>query len=68
MRTDGDAKPRRKSEMEWSQKKSTLKQTYYRSSLLLIVIPLILVFVGAEVTIGYYYFRIKNSEIINPFD
>ena len=54
--------------MEWSQKKSTLKQTYYRSSLLLIVIPLILVFVGAEVTIGYYYFRIKNSEIINPFD
>lgn len=46
--------------MEWSQKKSTLKQTYYRSFLLLIVIPLVLVFVGAEVTIGYI---IRSSAI-----
>lgn len=46
--------------MKWNQKKSTLKQTYYRSFLLLIVIPLVLVFVGAEVTIGYI---IRSSAI-----
>lgn len=34
-------------------KKSTLMGTYYRSFLLLVVIPLVLVFVGAEVVIGY---------------
>lgn len=40
--------------------KSTLKQTYYRSFLLLVVIPLVLVFVGAEVLIGYI---VRNSAI-----
>ena len=39
--------------MEHEREKSTLKQTYYRSFLLLVVIPLVLVFVGAEVAIGY---------------
>lgn len=35
------------------RKSATLKQTYYRSFLLLIVIPLVLVFVGTELAIGY---------------
>lgn len=34
-------------------KKSTLMGTYYRSFLLLIVIPLVLVFLGAEIAVGY---------------
>ena len=46
--------------MERNRKKSTLKQTYYRSFLLLVVIPLVLVFVGAEITIGYI---VRNSAI-----
>jgi two-component system sensor histidine kinase YesM len=32
---------------------STLRHAYYRSFLLLVVIPLILVFIGAEIVIGY---------------
>lgn len=46
--------------MERDRKRSTLKQTYYRSFLLLVVIPLVLVFVGAEITIGYI---VRNSAI-----
>ncbi len=41
-------------------KRSTLKQTYYRSFLLLVVIPLMLVFFGAEFAVGYI---IRNSAI-----
>ena len=50
--------------MGWDQKRSTLKQTYYRSFLLLVVIPLVLVFVGAEVAIGYII-RSSAIETIN---
>lgn len=32
---------------------STLKQTYYRNFILLIVIPLIFVFIAAELIVGY---------------
>lgn len=46
--------------MSREKRKATLKQTYYRSFLLLIVIPLILVFLGAELTIGYI---IRSSAI-----
>ena len=41
-------------------KRSALKTTYYRSFLLLVVIPLILVFVCAEIAISYI---IRNSAI-----
>lgn len=46
--------------MSRTYKSSTLKQTYYRSFLLLAVIPLVLVFVGAEIVIGY---MIRDSGI-----
>lgn len=36
-----------------THKQSTLKVTYYRSFLLLVVIPLVLVFVGAELAVSY---------------
>jgi two-component system sensor histidine kinase YesM len=39
---------------------STLRHAYYRSFLLLVVIPLILVFVGAEIVIGY---QIRTASI-----
>lgn len=39
--------------MEKTRKSATLMHTYYRSFLLLVVIPLVLVFVVAEVVIGY---------------
>ena len=39
--------------MEKARKSATLMHTYYRSFLLLVVIPLVLVFVVAEVVIGY---------------
>ncbi len=38
----------------------TLKRTYYRSFLLMVVIPLVLVFVCAEVVVSYI---IRNSAI-----
>lgn len=41
-------------------RKSALKQTYYRSFAMLIVIPLVLVFIVAEFVIGYI---IRNSAI-----
>lgn len=41
-------------------RQSTLKTTYYRSFMLMVVIPLILVFVCAEVAISYI---IRNSAI-----
>lgn len=42
------------------RKHSTLKTTYYRSFLLLVIIPLVLVFVGAEFAVGYI---IRSSAI-----
>lgn len=39
--------------MKQRKNHSTLRHTYYRSFLLLVVIPLILVFVVAELVIGY---------------
>lgn len=41
-------------------KHSALKQTYYRSFALLVVIPLVLVFIAAELVIGYI---LRNSAI-----
>lgn len=46
--------------MKKSSKQSTLKQTYYRNFLLLIVIPLIFVFIAAEFIVG---FIIRESAI-----
>lgn len=46
--------------MKKARKQSALKQTYNRSFLLLIVIPLVLVFIVAEFVIGYI---IRNSAI-----
>lgn len=46
--------------MGQSHKHSTLKRTYYRSFLILVVIPLVLVFLVAEVLIGYI---LRNSAI-----
>lgn len=46
--------------MEKTRKSATLTHTYYRSFLLLIVIPLVLVFVVAEAVIGYL---IRNASI-----
>lgn len=46
--------------MAHSGRRPTLKQTYYRSFLLLIVIPLILVFACAEIVVSYI---IRNSAI-----
>lgn len=43
-----------------AHRQSTLKMTYYRSFLLLIVIPLVLVFIGAEFVVGYI---IRSSAI-----
>ncbi len=39
--------------MRKERRRSTLKKTYYRSFLLLVVIPLVLVFIGAEFVVGY---------------
>jgi len=52
--------------MEGKRKQSTLKQTYYRSFLLFIVIPLVLVFVGAEVAVSYII-RSSTVETIPPW-
>lgn len=46
--------------MKRSCRQSALKQTYYRSFAMLIVIPLVLVFIVAEFVIGYI---IRNSAI-----
>lgn len=46
--------------MSYAGRRPTLKQTYYRSFLLLIVIPLILVFACAEIVVSYI---IRNSAI-----
>ncbi len=40
----------------------SLRHTYYRSFLLLVVIPLILVFLVAEIVIGYQIRRAGNAE------
>ena len=50
--------------MTWERTESPLKPTYYRSFLWLVVILLILVFVGAEVAIGY----IVRSSTIETID
>lgn len=42
------------------RKHSSLKTTYYRSFLLLVIIPLVLVFIGAEFAVGYI---IRSSAI-----
>lgn len=47
-------------QMAYTNRQPTLKRTYYRSFLLLVVIPLILVFVCAEVVASYI---IRNSAI-----
>ena len=46
--------------MRNSNRQPTLKRTYYRSFLLMVVIPLVLVFVCAEVVVSYI---IRNSAI-----
>lgn len=46
--------------MEEKRKSATLTHTYYRSFLLLIVIPMALVFMVAEIVIGYL---IRNASI-----
>ncbi len=46
--------------MKEPKKQSSLKQAYYRSFLLFIVIPLVVVFVGAEVVVSY---MIRSSTI-----
>lgn len=46
--------------MKAKKNHSTLRHAYYRSFLLLVVIPLILVFVGAEIVIGY---QIRTASI-----
>lgn len=46
--------------MKTLRKQSTLKQIYYHNFVLLIVIPLVLVFIVAEIVIGYI---IRNSAI-----
>lgn len=46
--------------MEKKRKSATLTHTYYRSFLLLIVIPMVLVFMVAEIVIGYL---IRNASI-----
>lgn len=46
--------------MQLKCSQSTLKRTYYRSFMLLVVIPLVLVFVGAEFAVGYI---VRNSAV-----
>ena len=46
--------------MKNAVKRSTLRQTYFRSFIMLIVIPLVLVFIGAELVVGY---MIRGSSI-----
>lgn len=46
--------------MRNTNRQPTLKRTYYRSFLLMVVIPLVLVFVCAEVVVSYI---IRNSAI-----
>lgn len=46
--------------MRAGKKNATLKQTYYRSFIWLVVVPLVLVFILSEVAIGYI---IRNSAI-----
>ena len=46
--------------MVYINRQPTLKRTYYRSFMLMVVIPLVLVFVCAEIVISYI---IRNSAI-----
>ncbi len=46
--------------MVYINRHPTLKRTYYRSFMLMVVIPLVLVFVCAEIVISYI---IRNSAI-----
>lgn len=52
--------------MTYHYSRPTLKRTYYRSFLLLVVIPLILVFVGAEIVVSYII-RSSAVETIDAF-